>query len=106
MQEGYFHGSPFFRNEALLLYQLTKRCVLICDNTAVPPHSSRTCGLDQSVALDVLANVRQCSLTDMSVAPHVQRGSFTFGRRAGGLAPHGQDDSFAFGRHAGKYRLG
>ena len=106
MQEWYFYGAAFFRYEAPFLDSYAKWCVATCESTAVPHHSSRACGLDQSIDLDVLANVRHCPLTDMVVAPQVQRGSFTAGRRAGGLAPHGQTGLFTFGRHAGKYRLG
>ena len=49
--------------------------------SAVPQYSSRACGLNHSIELDVLANVRQCFLTDKVFAPHVQHGSLPFGLR-------------------------
>ena len=94
MQEWYADGAAFFRHEAPVLDEFPEWCVAICESTAVPHHSSRACGLDHPLEFDVLANVRQCLLTDMVFAPHVQRSSFMFGPRLFGF------------RHAGKYRLG
>ena len=90
MKEGYFDGSALVRYEALFLDQCAKWCDLISSSPAVPHHSASTCGFDDSIGVDVLANVFQCPLIDMVLAPQVQRGSFTVGRCAGGLAPHAQ----------------
>ena len=86
--------------------EFAKWCDPISSSSAVPHHSSPTIGCDISFEFDVLANVLHCPLTDMVLAPHVQRGSFTVGRRVGWLAPHAQHVFFTFGRHVGKYRLG
>ena len=102
MKEGYFDGSALVRYEALFLDQCAKWCVLIRSSTAVPHHGASAYGFDESIGPDVLANVCQCPLIDMALAPQVQRGSFTVGRCAGGLAPHGQQVFFTFGRHVGR----
>ena len=102
MKEGYFDASAVLRYDALFLDEFAKWCDLISSSPAVPHHSASTYGFDHSIGPDVLADVCQCTLIDMVLAPQVQRGSFTVGRCAGGLAPHGQQGFFTFGRHVGR----